>query len=501
MKKLMIAMSAAAMMSLCAQAAPQGGVSLATGTNFENYDGDFSVTKDDWGGAAGVNKILWAQRAEGVTGDSALVTTNSNTYLKVDETEELTRLIDVNGGVASNATVSADSSVYFSSKVQFTAADDAPAVSNGVDKIIVWAKAPEDGAPEGTTTNLMVTAWDAEGSVTNIDTELTIDAESWYDLEIVASPSAGDNPISPISFMVKLGTNPAVGPFFSMVDEGTAATTISSASFKGTGAVDDIDWGTVAAVAAETFTVTVTATGTDDYGMGDAMATSLSFDVGTESVDIDVAATADQTITCNIEGYSVTSTPVEGYRTVTIPTASVAANATVAVTITVSGGSSGGDDPEIVVPDEGTAQGVVDAATSATGIPLKNVTADSQVVIDNVAHTITVGSAAAVTIPAYYTATLAANLESITLTLNDAALDTVGEMTAVAVDTTFGLSVSASNTKLYYGLSSCATVNGTYTAPTALTQGTGSALTIPAAKSGNQCFYKLYVTDIAPAQN
>lgn len=158
------------------------------------------------------------------------------------------------------------------------------------------------------------------------------------------------------------------------------------------------------------------------------------------------------------------------------------------------------DDPVIVVPEGGTVEEVIAAATSETGIPLANVTEASQVTIDNTAHTIKVGSASAVTIDAFYTAALAEDMNSITLTLNEAALETAGAYVEVAVDDNdLGLKVSASNTKLYYGLSSSTTVGAaTYTAPTTLTQGTGTAMTLKAEKVGNACFYKLTVTDVAP---
>ena len=102
------------------------------------------------------------------------------------------------------------------------------------------------------------------------------------------------------------------------------------------------------------------------------------------------------------------------------------------------------------------------------------------------------------TFPSFYTVTLTDG--TLTLELKAAALDTAGDLDEVTVGETFGLKVTASDAKLYYGLSSSATVNGTYVAPTTLTKGTGDALTLSAAKGeGSACFYKLYVTDIAPA--
>ena len=245
-------MSAAAMFSLGAQAAK---VSLVTGTGFNNYAGDWDPAKDDNGTTTGT--AYWT----GGGGDSAIMG-DPDKYLKVDETEALTRQIKIENDAVAPQTVTSAGGVYFSSRVQFTAADDAPEVVEGVDKIIVWAKAPDDGAPAGTTTNLMVTALDLTegenyGNPTVYETGVAITADTWYMLDIVAAAQDGD---SPIAFTVSLdGTT--VGTYNSMVTSGGAASTISSVSFKGTGAVDDIDWGTVTADAPVPVEVSWTITG------------------------------------------------------------------------------------------------------------------------------------------------------------------------------------------------------------------------------------------------
>ena len=582
MKKLMIAMGAAAMMSLCANAVPTGGTSLGTGTGFNSYAGDWDPTKDDNGTTNG--KVYWT----GGIGDSSSSeikvrdpeATPADKYLKVDETEELTRLIDVNGGVASNATVSADSGIYFSSKVQFTAMDNdnEPAVSNGVDKIIVWAKAPKDDPGEGdpTTTNLMVTALNPDTALPDVyDTGITVDAESWYDLVIVASPTPGDDPVSPISFTVKLGNNTAPRTYLSMVRSGADRGTISSASFKGTGAVDDIDWGTVEAVVVPDVTVTIEApTGVTFYdAQGVALASnmittnagatvkiyvvddegttysSVSSSVGTVGAwdsnicgwPIEYTTTAANTaVTMTItvtEGGKTpiadanvtlsateavyteslqlpTVTVVVGQATLTentdytvswVPAAISAEGGTYTVTVTGTGAytgtvvktfkvtAPGGETAKVGDTEYTTGADFVAAATSGTVNTLPSTwTVEGNTVKDGTGATFA-------TFPEFYTVSLTGT--TLTLELNNKALDTVGTMTAVTVGTNFGLSVSASNVKLYYGLASCATVNGTYAAPAkaGFTQGTGSALTLNAAKGvGSACFYKLYVTDVLP---
>ena len=75
MKKLMIAMGAAAMMSLCANAVPTGGSSLGTGTKFNSYAGDWDPTKDDNGTTNG--KVYWT----GGSGES------SSSEIKVKDPE------------------------------------------------------------------------------------------------------------------------------------------------------------------------------------------------------------------------------------------------------------------------------------------------------------------------------------------------------------------------------------------------------------------------------
>lgn len=508
MKKLLIAMSAAAMFSLCAKAE---STTLLGGMNFETgYSaGDpIATTSTDPGSASPL--LLWA----GDNGESQIAVEGENKYLKVDTTAELTRKTAVPNAATNPVSPVdiGDGDITVSAKVQFTAADEAPQAGDD-DKLIVWAKAPDEDDPLSTTTNLMVTAKTAGGVVTNFVTDVLVDAETWYNLEIkaVATGSQGEGNAS-AAFTVSIapaGSTPVavtVGgqdvTFKSLLDDNlTGAQTIASIGFKGTGAVDDIVFAKNDAAPQQTFTMTITADGTSELYLGDnefSSGASTNMIVGT-TVEIYVGAKEGDTVTCNIAGATVGELD-QGYVCVTIDTTGVAANSTMNVVVTVTSGGSSEDKPEIVVPDGGTVDAVIAAATSETGIPLANVTAAAQVVIDNANHTVKVGDAVPVSIAAFYTATLAQDMKSITLTLNDAALDTAGDLVEVSVDTTFGLKVSDSDTKLYYGLSSSATVNGTYVAPTALTQGTGEGLTLSAAKGeGSACFYKLYVTDIAPA--
>ena len=515
MKKLLIAMSAAAMFSLCAKA---DDPTLLGSTDFESYEVGAPITTAQEGGLQ-----FWTNASVGITNEQQVVVggesqiavevegDSTNKYLKVDTTETLVRQTAAPGASAIAPVEIGTGDITVSAKVQFTAADDAPDKATE-DKLIVWAKAPD--ADEGgsiTTTNLMVTAKTAAGVVTNFVTDVLVDAEKWYDLQIVAT-ARGDGLTASSQFVVKIAeagqtpktvkVNNVEATFYSLLAAGaTGSQSIASIGFKGTGAVDNIAFAKNDAAPQQTFTMTITADGTSELYLGDNEFTSgasTNMMVGT-TVEIYVAAQEGDTVTCNIAGATIGEL-VKGYVCVTIDTTGVAANSTMNVVVTVTSGGSSEDKPEIVVPDGGTVDAVIAAATSETGIPLANVTAAAQVVIDNANHTVKVGDAVPVSIAAFYTATLAQDMKSITLTLNDAALDTAGDLVEVSVDTTFGLKVSDSDTKLYYGLSSSATVNGTYDAPTALTKGTGEGLTLSAAKGvGSARFYKLYVTDIAPA--
>ena len=85
MKKLLIAMSAAAMFSLCAKA---DDPTLLGSMNFETgYSaGDpIATTSTDPGSASSL--LLWA----GDNGESQIAVEGENHYLKVDTTAELTR--------------------------------------------------------------------------------------------------------------------------------------------------------------------------------------------------------------------------------------------------------------------------------------------------------------------------------------------------------------------------------------------------------------------------
>jgi len=128
-------------------------------------------------------------------------------------------------------------------------------------------------------------------------------------------------------------------------------------------------------------------------------------------------------------------------------------------------------------------------------------------------QTITYGGQT-VDVPAYYTATLEGT--TVTLELNEKAVPaieeaTISEETKPAMEvtgSTTAVTLGTTSTKLYYGLVSADApdsddlnpASAGFTVPT-LTQGTGNAMqiSIPVDSNETSKFYKVYVTDIAPA--
>ena len=355
----MIAMSAAAMAALCAQAGVPDG--YTSGIDFEDTaTGYLDVTLDDSNSSAAGAK-LWSSAAAKTDGtvDSMVEQEQNegktNTYLKIDETAVLTRasgLVNEKGQPVS--AIPTGGNITIATKVQFTAADDKPTVSEG-DKILVWAKAPTDGDEDQ---NIYICITDGTATEENpyIVTEKAVQVDTWYDLKIVAK--VGGSELEPVTvFDVIVDGATIATDCRSMVTTGDAATTISSIGFQGTGAVDDIGFKTLAA--AGKFIVSVTATGTTDFGMGDNMDREANYTVGTQNVQIYVGTKLGEVVSCNIEGAEISTRDAEGYVTVTIPTATIADKATVNVVITVTAGSG----TSLIVP-------TIDPSTAVvTGVP------------------------------------------------------------------------------------------------------------------------------------
>ena len=157
---------------------------------------------------------------------------------------------------------------------------------------------------------------------------------------------------------------------------------------------------------------------------------------------------------------------------------------------------------------------VFDNATSASVIvyPTEPTTAKNQ----DGTTTITFNNKSS-TVPAYYDVTITQTQEATTYTvalkLNNTALPeideaVIAEETKPAMEVTDGtttVTLKATNPKLYYGLATADAPNGNFTTPTTLKKGddNGGAMQIeiPVVSTETSKFYKVYVTDIAPAQS
>ena len=453
-----------------------------TGTNFEgkqNGGGFFATTETEGGNfywyastnsaerGAQLGTYTNSQEYGSYNGPRPAIAAQANTTnscLLVDtEGERLFRAIgprasyDEQGDDSSFTQFSIANTVYFDSLVQFTVnEDEAPTIQTG-DKLAVWLQG-------GETTNLVVTAGyvDSSGGVT--PTNYVIDAAVkevlpgvWYRLTIesfllTAGADAGNGYIG---FRVRidgdyLTTTQAKmgGSLAECVSEMSGAQTIDEPTVEewqklfpslavANGEVDNCD--TLSCVAFE----------------------------GTGAVD-------DLTFTPN--------DPFAGAAPV-VPT--------------VDGNE----------PTDGDA--FIAAATSGT----TNILPPGWTVENNVIKN--GNNETYATIPAFYTATLTDG--TLTLVLNTTALPTigaanvtVGEETeakeAIEVgDTTFTATLTSTSTKLYYGLKVAASPNAAEWTAGELTQGTGSAMQLTANKPVDgstvapAAFFKVYVTDIAPA--
>jgi hypothetical protein len=376
MKKLMIALGAAASMAWCANAdvvSAVAGGTFVSGTDFNGLTADTTLTKAEEGGV-----VFWKSVADELSSTIKEKVAGDN-YLAVDETEVLERTMNgVNGTPQSLLT----SSVYFTADVQFTASDEtsgADMITTG-DKLLVWLRATEavEAVMNGdeivtpavpATTNLIITA--ASGAAGTgatdyiVDSSVVIDPARWYKLTIKAVKDGIEN-YETAKFTVELdgkplsataaGAESATTTFNSLVGSGDGASaTITSVGFKGTGALDNLEFGTFTEVA-QTFTATVTvndstapnsATITVDDDQYVSPVTNANLVVGTttpivivvtdelqeeESTDSTLAVTCEQ------------ATPVwdsdEGTWTITVDVSQVAAGATYPIVVNVAAAGS-----------------------------------------------------------------------------------------------------------------------------------------------------------------
>ena len=318
MKKLIISMVATASIALVAKA------DVLNGTSFEGYKGEngFQVGLDDLGLPNGNN--YWTGGEDGLfdikalTGDGGLgaKTVDRPKYwadvadanaLAIDTDDALVRNIN-----SDKSAMDIGNGLYFDSMVQFTATTDAPSVeANTSDKLVVWLKEIEGTEGQPSTYKLCVTAgvWDSLGHITvtefeNTNQEIAVSPDEWYRLSISVSADEDGYPLFEVRVNGKLFAARDVNKFMSLAYEAEDAKTITSVSFQGKGAIDDLVWTTEDPFVAPTKSYTVIV---DDsigsliesaqYKIGEADEVSVSLYDGEtdETADFALAVPVDAT--------------------------------------------------------------------------------------------------------------------------------------------------------------------------------------------------------------
>lgn len=287
MKKLMTILSVTAVAVFAVGAA--NGDPLNTGTGFETAayvaGTDLDTLKDDAGNPAEVETKVWLEIADLESGVAVIsnwngeyeVAAGNNQYLKLDSAPLISRYAQ-----AGAEPVDIGNGLYIDTLVQFTAADPetppTPDVDGG-DKLCIWLA---DNEEDSTQCTLMVTAGfveDDSGNVvqTNYVTTTRIENNSWHRLQVkVLKAIDSDDPADPTGFLgdgfvvfidgtaVEMTTcpivaeyagdytlNPRAAEYYNKDDSGvykifpsmvasSEGGTITSLSFQGSGAVDNI---------------------------------------------------------------------------------------------------------------------------------------------------------------------------------------------------------------------------------------------------------------------
>ena len=253
---------------------------FATSIGFEQLDpGPLNILEDDAGGNSGT--LYWVQ---GGDAESTVVTAygesfakpssrpdkfageTNNNFLKIDSPNGLSRYIPEN-----RDSQSLESDVFVDMNVQFTVSDTVLDLGTNTDndKLAIWLYAPDT---EGAETNLVITA----GSVDDSTLEVTpynyliegvsVDPDRWYRLTVKAFYKTV-NEVSVPFFKVYLDGNLitatkamdvegeiSVNEFGSLIpwaEQDTTTTTLSSVTFQGVGALDDLSFTTTTPAFAE----------------------------------------------------------------------------------------------------------------------------------------------------------------------------------------------------------------------------------------------------------
>lgn len=309
MKKIMIAMGAIMSLALGAWAVDSGVVNGGTVVSYMPFTGmptgSLDPTLADNATDMVGSGVHW-ECANGASSTEDSVITNLtgdavDNFLQIDQTETLYRLMNVTQAPTTNE-VTATEGIYFASKVQFTASDE----TNGVnlvtqgegDKLLIWLRAADfddDGEVDGT--NLVVTAAGSEGPGDDpfdyVINNANVQPGTWYTLVVKSTLVSNGNGLE---FTIELDGTPLVAEgnvtsFYSLVGGGSAAATITKVGFKGTGAVDDLEFGTIALEQETFFKVGNTEYATFEAALaaassGDVIKMLKDVDRGTDSIII-----------------------------------------------------------------------------------------------------------------------------------------------------------------------------------------------------------------------
>ena len=259
MKKLIISMVATASIALVAKA------DVLNATSFEGYQGSFNVEGEDSDGPAG-EKFWSGGGTDGqfdfidvAQGDKTVArpkywanqTGDNLKALAIDTDEALARHVATKDAGAQPI----GNGLYFDSMVQFTATEGAPEPTPG-DKLIVWLKEISGEGESATPTyKLCVTAAElneeAEPTAKVFETSAQIVPETWNRLSIAAKVvKVGESNITEFKVYVNSTLLETGAPLYSLVPYTTEAddngyyNRITSVSFQGKGAIDDLVWTT-----------------------------------------------------------------------------------------------------------------------------------------------------------------------------------------------------------------------------------------------------------------
>ena len=337
MKKLLIALASAAAITGAAKAAGSG---VGHTTTFEalQIGSAFNAALDDDGTGTGGKYWAIAQGADDnyatVTNvnfkgtEPSTTTNNSQKALAIDTSARLSRQVNPGSEGAESFT---NSCLYFDGYVQFTAADSLPTTEAG-DKLVVWLYGGDEDTDDAVTnalglatksaTNLVITAGVlSDGVPTRADFLVTTGAaaiapDTWHRLTIKAFTEEIDSAQIPMFKVYLDGTQLSAGnteKFPSLVaynSEGGDQFTLTSVSFEGTGAVDDLGFTAVDLFPeAQPFDYAVTICDEDDTGATATYAvdgTSVSLVNGV--LKVNPSATTVTFVVAVAEGYKLANT-------------------------------------------------------------------------------------------------------------------------------------------------------------------------------------------------